>query len=53
VRAQLESSGMRIGYNDCLIASVALANRLTLVTHNVSEFSRVPNLAIEDWEVMP
>jgi tRNA(fMet)-specific endonuclease VapC len=53
VRAQLESRGMRIGFNDCLIASIALANRLILVTHNVSEFSRVPHLSIEDWETVP
>ena len=33
-----------------LIASIALANRLTLVTHNTSEFNRVPNLKLEDWQ---
>lgn len=33
-----------------LIAAIALANHLTLVTHNTAEFSRVPGLAIEDWE---
>lgn len=39
-----------IGANDLLIASITLANDLILVTHNVSEFSRVPGLKIEDWE---
>jgi tRNA(fMet)-specific endonuclease VapC len=32
-----------------LIASIALASDLTLVTHNAVEFSRVPNLRVEDW----
>jgi hypothetical protein len=39
-----------LGGNDMLIAAIALANHLTLVTHNTAEFSRVPGLAIEDWE---
>jgi tRNA(fMet)-specific endonuclease VapC len=33
------------------IAAIALVNRLTLVTHNVAEFSLVPGLVIEDWQV--
>lgn len=33
------------------IAAIALARGLTLVTHNVGEFSRVAGLAHEDWEV--
>lgn len=38
-----------IGERDLLIASIALASDLTLVTHNAAEFSRVPNLRAEDW----
>ena len=53
VRADLEASGTRIGYNDCLIAATALSNGFILVTHNVAEFSRVPGLIIEDWEASP
>jgi tRNA(fMet)-specific endonuclease VapC len=49
-RAQLESSGVMIGPYDLLIASIALAQNLILVTHNVREFSRVTGLRIEDWE---
>jgi tRNA(fMet)-specific endonuclease VapC len=37
--------------NDMLIAAIALANGCTLVTHNTAEFSRVPGLVIEDWQV--
>ncbi len=39
-----------IGANDLLIVSIALANGLILVTHNVREFSRVPDLRWEDWQ---
>ncbi len=52
VRAFLESAGMPIGANDMLIAAIALANDLVLVTRNVGEFSRVPHLRIECWEAV-
>ena len=51
IRAVLAASGEPIGPNDLLIAAVALANQLTLVTHNTSEFSRVPGLMLEDWQI--
>jgi len=51
IRADLERLGQPIGPNDLLIASTALAHSLTLVTHNLSEFARVPGLGIEDWEI--
>jgi len=50
VRSRLEKSGRPIGPNDLLIAAIALANKLTLVTHNIREFERVEGLIIEDWE---
>jgi predicted nucleic acid-binding protein len=48
-----ESSVKRrlIGPNDLLIASIALANEATLVTHNTDEFQRVDGLHIEDWQI--
>jgi len=49
VRGQLERAGAVIGTLDTLIAGVAIAQGLTLVTHNLSEFQRVPNLRLEDW----
>jgi tRNA(fMet)-specific endonuclease VapC len=49
VRARLERAGTLIGPNDLLIASQALALDLTLVTDNEREFSRVPDLRIENW----
>jgi len=51
VRALLEKTGRPIGPYDILIAAMALANGLTLVTHNVKEFSRIPNLLLDDWEI--
>ena len=50
LRKQLETQGQTIGPNDLLIAAISLANDLTLVTHNVGEFSRVSGLRIEDWQ---
>jgi tRNA(fMet)-specific endonuclease VapC len=51
LRAELERKGTPIGPYDLQIAAIALAHNLTLVTHNTREFSRVPNLLIEDWEI--
>jgi tRNA(fMet)-specific endonuclease VapC len=51
IRHHLESLGTPIGPYDLQIAAIALANGCTLVTHNTAEFSRVPGLLIEDWEV--
>jgi tRNA(fMet)-specific endonuclease VapC len=49
LRAQLRLAGTPIGEYDLLIAGIALSNKLTVVTHNTSEFSRVPGLQVEDW----
>lgn len=50
VRAGLSAAGTPIGPYDILIAGQALARDLTLITHNIREFSRVQGLRIEDWE---
>ncbi len=50
IRAALVKAGKVIGPYDLLIAGQAVARGLTLVTHNVREFSRVANLRFEDWE---
>jgi len=49
LRTELESKGSAIGAYDLLIAAHALALGLTLVTNNVREFRRVPQLNIENW----
>ncbi len=50
IRARLDALGTPIGANDLLIAAIALANDLTVVTHNTREFSRIDGLKYEDWE---
>ncbi|MBA7695500.1 Ribonuclease VapC2 [subsurface metagenome] len=49
IRAQLEREGMVISERDTQIASIAMANKLTVVTHNVKEFVRIGKLKVEDW----
>ena len=49
VRAVLEAAGKPIGAYDLLMAGQALRWQLTLVTSNVSEFSRVKGLNWQDW----
>jgi tRNA(fMet)-specific endonuclease VapC len=50
VREHLAALGTPIGPNDLMIAAISLVNQLTLVTHNTTEFSRVPGLNLEDWQ---
>ena len=49
IRAQLFRAGRPIGDFDTLIAAQALARDLIVVTNNVDEFERVPDLRIENW----
>lgn len=49
LRAELEKRGEKIGGNDMLIAAHANSLDLTLVTHNVREYARVPGLEVADW----
>jgi tRNA(fMet)-specific endonuclease VapC len=53
IRAALEHAGMPIGSHDLFIAAHARSRGLTLVTHNLREFQRVPNLKVEDWLAAP
>lgn len=48
-RSILEKAGTPIGNADLMIASIALANDLTVVTRNQREFVRVQNLRVEVW----
>lgn len=49
LRAELESVGKPIGAYDLLIAGQAVRHKMTLITANVSEFSRVKGLVWDDW----
>ena len=49
IRVALKKAGTPIGPYDLLIAAQAKARGLVMVTNNVTEFSRVQGLMIEDW----
>ncbi|KXW55821.1 type II toxin-antitoxin system tRNA(fMet)-specific endonuclease VapC [Ferrovum sp. PN-J185] len=49
IKAALEKKGKIIGENDIHIAAHAISQGLILVTNNLREFKRVPNLALENW----
>jgi tRNA(fMet)-specific endonuclease VapC len=51
IRALLLSQGTPIGPYDVLIAGQARSRDVTLVTHNMKEFGRVPGLRCDDWQV--
>ncbi len=50
IRADLSHQGKIIGPNDLLIASIAKAFDVVLVTHNTKEFSRITGLRLVDWQ---
>ena len=49
IRALLKKQGTPIGNNDLLIASHARSMNAVMVTNNVREFDRVPELSVENW----
>jgi tRNA(fMet)-specific endonuclease VapC len=51
IRTHLEARGTPISEADLWIAATARAVGGTIVTNNTGEFSRVPNLTIEDWTI--
>ena len=49
IRVALERQGLPIGEADLWIAATARAFGAVVVTNNLGEFSRVPNLQVVDW----
>ncbi len=49
IRVSLESKGKTIGPLDMLIAAHALSLDLTVISNNIKEFARIPNLKCENW----
>lgn len=49
IKHTLALAGTPIGHFDQLIAGMALAHNLTLITPNTREFERVPGLRVENW----
>jgi tRNA(fMet)-specific endonuclease VapC len=49
IRGTLLQRGVSVNTADLMIAAVALAHDLTLVTHNTQDFRNIPGLRLEDW----
>lgn len=49
LRQHLEQIGQPIGPMDMLIAAHALSLNAIVITNNIREFQRVPNLMVENW----
>ena len=49
IRAYLENKGIPVEPFDTQIAAQALTRNITVVTNNIREFSRIPELKVEDW----
>ena len=50
VKRQLELRGLPIEDFDILIGVTAVQHKMTMVTHNLKHFQRIPKIKIEDWE---
>lgn len=50
IYADLKQRGLLITDADILVAAIALAHNLTLVTSNVSHFKRIKELRVENWK---
>ena len=51
IRVFLEAQGTSISEADLWIAATARAATGTVITNNMREFARVPNLLVADWTV--
>jgi tRNA(fMet)-specific endonuclease VapC len=49
IQADLRKKGTEIGHTDTLIAGIAIANELQLVTNNTDHFIRIKGLEIANW----
>jgi len=49
IRHQLQQQGKPIAAYDILIAAIALALNMTLLSNNTREFERVKGLKLENW----
>ena len=49
IQADLRKKGTEIGHTDTLIAGIAIANRMQLITNNTDHFKRIKGLEIANW----
>ena len=45
----LQACKLNVGKMDLCIAAIALEHHANVVTRNVRDFQRIPNLVVEDW----
>ena len=48
---EMRSQKVRVATMDLRIAAIAISSNLVLLTRNTGDFSKVPNLIMEDWTV--
>jgi tRNA(fMet)-specific endonuclease VapC len=46
---QLKAQKIRVGTMDLKIASIAIANEAILISRNLKDFDKIPNLSVQDW----
>jgi predicted nucleic acid-binding protein len=49
IKAKLRKSGTTVADFDLLIASLAITEKLILVTNNTRHYQRIPNIQLENW----
>lgn len=49
IQADLRKKGREIGHTDTLIAGIAMANEMQLITNNTGHFKRIRGLEIANW----
>lgn len=49
IHAKLRKSGNEIGHTDTLIAGIAIANKMQLITNNTAHFNRIKKLSTDNW----
>jgi tRNA(fMet)-specific endonuclease VapC len=49
IQADLRKKGSEIGHTDTLIAGIAIANQLQLITNNLAHFKRIKGIELSNW----
>jgi len=49
IQADLRKKGTEIGHTDTLIAGIAIASGMQLITNNTDHFKRIKGLQIDNW----
>ena len=49
IQADLRKKGTEIGHTDTLIAGIAIASEMQLITNNTDHFKRIKGLEIANW----